>query len=121
METNVHVYHSTKKRTMAFLGKVKPERWSYLLRSADDMTRFAVTRSIGEGVFYYTTTWRTNSTIIGSFIGVMIRVKIGKEDIVRLCYEIFNPIWRKGIEKAFHNIDDKFKIPLPKKYVGLPL
>ena len=85
------------------------------------MTRFAVTRSIGKGVFDYNVTLRTNSTIIDSFIGVMIRAKIGKEDIVRLCYDIFNPIWRKGIEKVVHSIDDKFRIQLPKKYMGLPL
>ena len=52
METNIHVFHTTKNRTMAFLGKVKPERWSRLLKPIDDLTRFAVSRSIREDVFF---------------------------------------------------------------------
>ena len=93
---------------MGFLGKIKPERWSCLLRTSDDMIRFAVSRALGEEVFDYTATWRTTSSIIGSFIGVMVRAKIGKEEIIRLCFDIFSPVWRKGLEKAIHNIDDKF-------------
>ena len=117
----MYVFHTTENRTMAFLGKVTPERWSRLLRNVDDMTRFAVSRVIGEDEFDYRATWRTNSTIIGSFIGVMIRAKIGKEEIVRLCEEIFNPVWRRGLEKAVHSIDEKGRIPFPEKYMELPL
>ena len=100
METNIYVFHSTESCTMAFLGKVKPERWSRLLRTSDDMIRFAVSRALGKEVFDYSATWRTNKSIIGSFIGIMIRAKIGKDDIIRLCYDIFSPVWRKGLEKA---------------------
>lgn len=71
--------------------------------------------------FYYSVTWRTNSLIIGSLIGVMVRVKIDREEIVRLCVDIFNPVWKKGLEKVVFSIDDKGRIPYPKKYMGLPL
>ena len=93
---------------MAFLGKVKPEKWSRLLRTSDDMIHFAISRTLGEDVFNYSATWTTNSSIIGSFIGIMVREKIGKEEIIRLCYEIFSPVWRKGLEKVIRSIDDKF-------------
>ena len=106
---------------MAFLGKVKPERWSRILRISDDMTRFAVSRALGEEVFDYSTTWRTNSSIIGSFIEIMVREKIRKDEMLRLCYEIFSPKWRKGLEKAVRCIDDKQRITLPKKYLGIPI
>ena len=72
METNIFIFHSTETRTMAFLGKVKPERWSHLLRKSDDMIWFAVRRAIGEEIFDYSATWRTNSSIIGTFIGIMV-------------------------------------------------
>ena len=91
------------------------------MRHADDMTRFVVSRAIGEDVFDYSATWRTNSSIIGSLIGIMVRTKIDREEIVRLCVDSFNPVWRKGLEKAVFSIDDKGRIPLPEKYMGLPL
>ena len=50
-----------------------------------------------------------------------MRAKIGREDIVKLCNDIFSPIWCKGREKAVYSIDEKFWIPLPEKYMSLPL
>ena len=114
------VFHSTEVRTMAFLGKVKPERWSRLLRQSDEMVRFAVSRAIGEETFDYSATWRTNSSIIGTFIGVMVKAKADKEEIIRLCFDIFSPMWRKGLEKAVRSLDDKGRIPLPERYMGVP-
>ena len=70
---------------MTFLGKVKPKRWSRLLKLVDDLILFVVSRAIGEEVFYYRATWRTNISIIDSFIGVLVRAKIECEDIVKLC------------------------------------
>ena len=51
----------------------------------------------------------------------MVREKIGKEEIIRLFFDIFSPVWRKGLEKVVRNIDDKSQIPFPKKYMGLPM
>ena len=104
---------------MAFLGKIKPERWSRLLRITDDMTRFVVSRALGEEAFDYSAIWRTNSSIIGSFIGVMVRAKIPKEDIIQLCFNVFCPVWRKGLKKAVYSIDEKGRIPYPERYMGL--
>lgn len=120
MESNIHIFHATEARTLAFLGKIKPERWNRLLRITDDMTRFAVNRALGEESFDYSATWRTNSSIIGSFIGLMVRAKIPKEDIIRLCFDIFSTVWRKGLKKAVYSIDEKGRIPYPEKYMGLP-
>ena len=54
-------------------------------------------------------------------IGIMIRAKIGKDEIIRLCLDIFSPVWRKGLEKAIQSIDDKQQIPLPEKYMSFPI
>ena len=51
----------------------------------------------------------------------MVRAKVGKDEILRLCYEIFSPKWRKGMETVVRCIDDKQRIPLPEKYMGLPI
>lgn len=107
MEMNFHAFHSTEKRTMMFLGKVKLERWSCLLRLVDDLTHFVVSQAIGEGSFKYSTTWRTNKNIIGFFIGVLVQAKVVHREILNLCLDIFNPFWRKGLEKAVYNIDEK--------------
>ena len=72
-------------------------------------------------MFDYRATWRTNNSIISSFIGCLVRAKVGRGDIVKLCYDIFSPVWRKGLEKAIYDIDEKFQIPLPKKYMSPPL
>lgn len=40
--------------------------------------------------------------------------------MIRLCCNIFDPVWRKGLEEAIRNIDDKFRIPLLEKYMSLP-
>ena len=90
------------------------------MRITDDMTRFAVSRALGEEAFDYSAIWRTNSSIIGSFIGVMVRAKIPKEDIIRLCFDVFCPVWRKGLKKAVYSIDEKGRIPYPERYMGLP-
>ena len=42
-------------------------------------------------------------------------------DIIKLCHDLFVPNWRKGLEQVVHRIDGKFKIPLLKKYMKLPL
>ena len=106
---------------MSFLGSVKLERWSRLLKPVDDMTHFAVSRAIGEGVFDYSATWRMNSSIIGSFIGCSMRAKVGCGDDFKLCFDIFSPVWQKGLEKVVYSINKKFKIPLLEKYRSLPL
>lgn len=51
----------------------------------------------------------------------MIWAKIERADIVRLCSNIFNPAWKRGLEKVVYSIDDKFRIPYPEKYMDLPL
>ena len=106
---------------MSFLGSVKLERWSRLLKPVDDMTHFAVSRAIGEGVFDYSATWRMHSSILGSFIGCFMRAKVCCGDIVKLCFDIFSPVWKKGLEKVVYSIDEKLWIPLPKKYMSFSL
>lgn len=121
MESNIHLFHASENRTMAFCGAVKPERWNRLLNPVDDMTRFAISRALGEGVFDYQYTWRTNSDIIGSFIGCLVRAKVDANDIISLCRNLFVPTWRKGLEQAVFSIDGKFRIPLPERYMSLPV
>ena len=106
---------------MAFRGAVKPERWNQILVLVDDMTRFAMNKALGEGIFEYRYTWRTNSDIIGAFIGCLIRANIPADHIIRLCCDLFVPAWRKGLEKVVHNIDNRFWIPYPEKYMSLPI
>ena len=78
METNVILFHVSKVRTMAFRGNTKPERWDHLLNPVDDMTRIVVNCVLGEGVFNYDFSWRTNSDIVGSFIGCLAKAKVEK-------------------------------------------
>ena len=89
-----------------------------ILNPVDNMTRVAVSRAIGEGVFRYDYTWRTNSDIIGSIIGCMVREKIEKWDIIRLCLNIFNPLWLVGLEEAVMSIDLYNNIPPPEIYMN---
>jgi hypothetical protein len=53
METFIYLFHATEVRTMAFTGHIRPERWNKLLNPVDDMSRVAISRSLGEGVFSY--------------------------------------------------------------------
>ena len=62
---------------MAFKGKIKLERWNIVLNQVDDMTKLAMSRALGEGMFNYDFTWRTNSDIIGAFIGCLARATLG--------------------------------------------
>ena len=91
MESNIAIFHNTENRTMAFRGAVKPERWNRILIPMDDMTRFAMYKALGEGIFDYRFTWRTNSDIIGVFIGCLIRANIQTDLIVQLCRDLFIP------------------------------
>ena len=50
-----------------------------------------------------------------------MRAKIGREDIIKLCNDIFIPVWRKRLEKVVNSIDERFQISLPEKYMSLPL
>ena len=106
---------------MAFCGSVKPERWNRILYPLDNMTRFAINRALGEELFDYQYTWRTNSDIIGSLIGCLVRARVEADDIVRLYRDLFVPSWRKGLEKAVYSIDSKFRIPYPEKFMNLPV
>ena len=115
------LFHNTENRTMAFRGAVKPERWNRILIPVDDMTRFAMNKALGKGVFEYRFTWRTNSDIIGAFIGCLIRTNIQADHIIRLCRDLFVSAWRKGLEQAVHSIDNRFQIPYPEKYMSLPI
>ena len=105
---------------MAFLGKATPERLNRVLKPIDDLTEYTVTRAIGEGTFDYSAMWRTNKNIIGSFIGVAIRVRVDLNILDKLCLNLFSRVWRKGLERAILSIDDKKRIPLPKSYMGRP-
>lgn len=62
---------------MAFRGNIKPERWTRILNPVDNMTRVALNRALGEGMFNYNFTWRKNNNIIGAFIKCLARAKIG--------------------------------------------
>ena len=84
------------------------------------MSRLAISRAIGEGVFNYEFSWRTNSDIIGAFIGCLARAKIEKWDILKLCSNIFNPVWCVGLEEVIMSLDDKLRIPLPEMYMAHP-
>ena len=120
METNISLFHALEVQTMAFRGNVKPERWNQLLNPMDDMTRIVVSHFLGEGMFNYDFSWRTNSDIIGSFIGCLSRANIEKWDMIKLCYNVFNPIWCVGLEEAVMSIHGKCRNPLPKMYITHP-
>ena len=85
------------------------------------MTWITVSCVLGEGMFNYDFSWRTNHDIIGSFIGCLSRAIIEKWDMIRLCYNIFNPIWCVGLEEAVMSIDGKCRNPLPEMYMAHPL
>ena len=91
MKSNIAIFHNTENRTMAFRGTVKPERWNRILIPMDDMTRFAMNKAMGEGVFDYRFTWRTNSDIIGVFIGCLFRANVQPDHIICLCHDLFIP------------------------------
>lgn len=114
MESNISLFHASENHTMAFCGTVKMERWNQILLLVDDMIRFAMKKSLGEGIFDYQFTWRTNSDIIGSFIGCLVRANIQADHIVRLCRDLFVFAWRKGLEQEVYSIDHKIWIPFPK-------
>ena len=120
MESNIAIFHTTENRTMAFRRAVKPERWSRILIPVDDMTQFVMNKALGEGVFEYRFTWRTNSDIIGVFIGCLVRANIQADHIIRLCRDLYVLAWRKGLEQAVYNIDHRSRIPYPEKYMNLP-
>ena len=119
MESNICLFHIHEKRTMAFCGPVKQERWNRLLRPIDDMSRVAISRALGEGVFNYEYTWRTNSDIIGLWVGCLARAGIDKWDIIRITYNTFDPSWLLGLEEVVANIDEKLRIPLPEAYMEM--
>ena len=62
------------------------------------MSRVAVSRVFGEGVFKYEFSWHTNNDILGSWIGCLARARVEKWDIIRLNYNIFDPSWLVGLE-----------------------
>ena len=53
METNISVFHASEVRTVAFKGKVKPERWNRVLNQVDDMSYLAISHVLGEGILDY--------------------------------------------------------------------
>ena len=85
------------------------------------MPRITVFHAIGEGTFDYKFTWHTNSDIIGAFIGCLDRAKIDKWAMIQFCYNIFNPVWRVGLDEVIKSINQKLRIPLPKMYMAHPL
>ena len=97
MDSNICLFHAVKIRTMAFRGRIKPERWNRVLNQVDDMTHLAISQALGEGMFDYDFTWRTNSDIIGAFIGCLARDRIGKWKMFKLCSNLFDPIWCFGL------------------------
>ena len=106
---------------MAFRGKIKLERWNRVLNELDDMTRLAMSRALGEGMFNQDFTWRTNSDIIGAFIGVLARARIGKWDMLKLCNNLFDLVQCYQLEEAIMSLDENAKVPLPKIYMAYPL
>jgi hypothetical protein len=121
MESNIAVSHSFEICTMASRGMVKPERWNRILIPMNDMTRFAMNKALGEGVFDYRYTWRTNSDIIGVFIGCLVKANVHPDHIVRLCRDLFISAWRKRLEQAVFSIGHRSRIPYPEKYMNLPV
>jgi hypothetical protein len=120
MDSNISVYHETETRTMAFRGSIKPERWSRILNLVDNMTRVVVSRAIGEGIFNYDFTWRTNSSIIGAFIGCLAKAELDKWEMSRLYSNLFNSVWTHGMEEAIRSLDDRGRVPAPEIYMSHP-
>ena len=71
MDSNISLFHAYENRIMAFYGLITQERWNRILRPIDDMSRIAVNRALGEGIFNYDYSWRTNSDIIGLWVGCL--------------------------------------------------
>ena len=92
MDTNICLYHTFENCTTAFCGPVKQERWNRIFQPINDMSQIAMSRTLGEGVFNYEYLWRTNRDIIGQWVGFLARVGVEKWDIVRLSYNLFDPI-----------------------------
>ena len=84
------------------------------------MTRIAVSHAIGEGIFNCDFTWRTNSGIIGPLIGYLARAKVEKWAMIRLCHNIFDPVWRLGLEEAIMSSYKKLRTPLQEMYMAHP-
>lgn len=120
MDTNICVFHSVEAHTMAFRGNIKPERWNHILRKVDNMTRITASRAIGEGYFDYEYTWRTNSDIIGIFIGCMAKAGVSKWAMVRLYLNLFNSTWCKGIIEVISSLDKNLYVPLLEMYMNHP-
>ena len=102
---------------MAFCGSIKQERWNRLLRPIDDMSGVAVSYVLGEGIFNYEYSWRTNNDIIELWVGCLARDGVEKWDIIRLTHNIFDPYWLVGLEIAVANIDARLRIPLLEAYM----
>ena len=117
MDSNICLFHAYENRTMAFCGPIRQERWNRISRPIDDMSRVAVSRVLGEGVFSYEYSWRTNSDIVGLWVGCLMRAGIEKWDTVRITHNIFDPCWLVGLELAVANIDARLRIPLPEAYM----
>ena len=56
----------------------------------------------------------------GHFQRVAIRAGVDRQMLVKLCLDIFSPVWRKGLEKEILSIDNNKRIPLPERYMGFP-
>ena len=76
---------------MAFCGSIKLERWNWLFRPIDYMSRVVVSKVLGEEIFNYEHSWKTNNNIIGLLIGCLARVGVAKWEIIRLGLNIFDP------------------------------
>ena len=82
------------------------------------MTRVALNRALGEGFFNYDYTWRTNSSIIGSFIGCLARTDSSRWEMIKFCSNLFSPVWCKGIEEVIMSFDNCNRVPLPEEYMA---
>ena len=51
----------------------------------------------------------------------MARENVEKGEIVRLCYNVFDPTWLVGLENAVLCMDDKLCIPLLEVYMAYNL
>ena len=84
------------------------------------MTSIAISRAIGEGIFNYDFSWRTNSDVIGTFIGCMAKIGFRKWAMLRLCLNIFNLTWSHGITEVIAGLDKNLCFPLPEMYMEPP-
>ena len=71
------------------------------------MSQIVVSRELGEGFFNYKYSWRTNSDIMGQWVGYLAREGVEKWDIVRLSYNLFTPYWWLGLEIVVVDIDER--------------